>query len=197
SMSPESVYVNMLVVVESFVDLGGVAISAGLLYAKFSRPTARVAFSEPFVVLTRNGRPCMMFRVANQRASHIVEARLTLTALMDEVTDEGQTMRRLVSVPLERSESPMFLLSWTAMHYLDEGSPLAFLAEGRWEPACRGLLVSLTGMEAGFSQQVHVRTSYFESSVRFNHDFLDMVRTDDDGTIELDVSRIHLVEPMK
>jgi len=92
SMSPTTPYAHVLVTVESFAGLIGVAVGTGLIFAKFARPSARVAFSKQIVVYQRNGVPCLSFRLSNERGSRIVGARLSANVLLEEVSDEGHRM---------------------------------------------------------------------------------------------------------
>ena len=79
-------------------------------------------FSEKFVVSRINGAPHVMFRMANWRGNLIVEAQLHVVVLIEETTAEGETFRRPVELPLVRDRNSTFILSWTAMHRIDEGS---------------------------------------------------------------------------
>ena len=92
---PRTGFANALVTVEALVGLFGVAMVTGLMFAKFSRPTARVLFSRQAVVAPHNGVPCFMFRMANARGNNIVHAQLQLVLAREETTLEGDRMRRI------------------------------------------------------------------------------------------------------
>lgn len=100
------------------------AIVTGLCFAKFSRPTARVLFADRMVVCPRNGVDHLMIRIANWRRNQIVEARLQVSLIVREVTDEGESHVSPVPLKLVRSSTQLFWLPWTAMHAIDEDSPL-------------------------------------------------------------------------
>ena len=123
SMSPTGWLTNAVATVESFIGLVVVAVGTGLMFAKFSRPTARVAFSDSVIVHHRNGVPCLMFRMANERSSQIVEAQLRVSVIQDEVTSEGHSLRRFHTLRLERSSSPIF-----ALKKLESRKELMFVA---------------------------------------------------------------------
>jgi len=101
---------NLLVTIESVLGMATVAVLTGLLFAKFSRPTSRVVFSRFAVVTKQNGVPMLLFRVANQRDSILVEARMRLVLIRAERTQEGATMRRFHDLTLTRGETPLFPL---------------------------------------------------------------------------------------
>ena len=66
-MSPATLYGNIVMTVEAMFGLGLIAVAAGLMFARFSRPTARVMFSKVAVVTEHNGVPTLSLRLANER----------------------------------------------------------------------------------------------------------------------------------
>jgi inward rectifier potassium channel len=124
TMVPSGFVGNLLVTIESVLGMVTVAVMTGLVYAKFSRPTSRVVFTNHAVVTKQNGVPTLLFRVANERDSVIVEARMRVILMKSEKTAEGATMRRFHDLALIRSETPLFPLSWMVAHTIDEKSPL-------------------------------------------------------------------------
>ena len=123
-MHPATLYANLLVTVEVLLGLTGFALATGLVFARFSRPTARIMFSRYAVVTTHDGRRMLMFRAANQRRNRILEARASLMLVRNEWTKEGTVMRRFYDLKLTRSHNPTFALTWTVMHPIDGESPL-------------------------------------------------------------------------
>ena len=195
-MSPTTHYAHFVATVESFVGLVAVAMGTGLMFAKFSRPTARVAFSEAMVVHSHNGVPCLMFRMANERSNQIVEARLHLSALMDEVTREGARLRRFYTLRLERQASPTFALSWLAIHPLDEASPLHGLTPDTVAQRLAAIMVTFTGIDDTFAQNVHARTAYMPDQIVFNHRFEDMMGRNEDGRLVIHYENLHRIVPL-
>ena len=124
-MAPKTLAANVVVTIEAFVGLFNLAIATGLLFARISRPTARVMFSERAVITTFEGVPTLIFRAANQRRNRIVEAEVTISLARDMTTREGGSIRRFQELPALRSKSPIFYLSWQIMHRIDASSPLA------------------------------------------------------------------------
>src|SRR5262249_50104697 len=123
-MRPATVYANILVTVEILLGLTMITVATGLVFARFSRPTARVMFSSVAVVTLHDGVPTLMFRAANQRRNQILDAQVSMVLLRDEVSREGASMRRFHDLHVSRSRSPVFALSWTVMHPITETSPL-------------------------------------------------------------------------
>lgn len=102
-MYPKTLYAHILVTLEAFVGLLGVAMATGILFARFSIPTAKVLFSRVAVITEYNGVPTFMFRTANQRNNFILEAQIRVTLVHNELTKEGYLMRRFYDLPLVRN----------------------------------------------------------------------------------------------
>jgi len=112
-MAPRTLWANILVTVESFSGILTIALFTGIIFARFSRPIARVVFSNVAVVAQFDGVPTLMFRAANQRGEFIVDAEVSVTLARQHTTLEGVTMRRFQELKLERSKNSLFPLSWT------------------------------------------------------------------------------------
>ena len=61
------------------------ALTTGLIFARFSRPSARVLFSDVAVIAPFDGVPALMFRMANARRNNILQAEVRVTLLRREV----------------------------------------------------------------------------------------------------------------
>ncbi len=193
-MTPLTTYANTLAVIEALTGLLGFAVVAGLVFTRFSHPTARVLFSRIAVVCPFNGVPTLMFRMANQRHNRILEARVRVTLLKDEVSLEGETMRRFHDLRLIRSQTPALALTWTVMHPIDQRSCLAGVAADELNKADAEILVTLTGLDETVSQIVHARYSYFPGNLSWNKRFVDIIGPAENGERYIDYTRFHDVE---
>jgi inward rectifier potassium channel len=193
---PQTLYANLLATLEVLLGLGGLALATGLIFARFSRPTARVMFSRSAVIARHNGVPTLMFRAANQRRNLILEAQVSVSILRNETTREGVPMRRFHELALARSRSPAFSLTWTVMHPIDDTSPLHGLTPESLREARVEILVVLVGVDETFSQTVHARHSYGIDAIVWNHRFADILRWLDDGTQIVDYRRFHDLEKL-
>jgi inward rectifier potassium channel len=193
AMTPKSAAANMIVTVEAFFGLSLVAVSTGLIFARFSRATARVMFSNVAVITEFEGVPTLMFRAANQRGNQILEAEVMLNLLRQVNTQEGHTFRRFQELKVERARTPMFALTWTVMHTIDETSPLyGATAEDlkKWQAE---VVVVLSGADDIFAQRIHARHSYLPDEIKWNQRFEDILLVDDAGRRVVDYSRLHNV----
>jgi inward rectifier potassium channel len=191
---PRGNVANALVTIEALFGLGGLAVATGLLFAKFSRPTARVMFSRNAVVAVRDGVSRIMFRVANERESMIVSAQMSVVLVRNETTREGERIRRFHDLVLERSRTAIFPMSWTVSHILGPDSPLHGVSSKSLEADEVELVCSLTGTEELFASTIHARFSYAVGDIRIGHRLVDILSQEDDGRRSIDYRRFHDTE---
>jgi inward rectifier potassium channel len=190
-MHPLTLYANLLVTLEVLLGLTGLALATGLIFARFSRPTALVMFSQVAVIADYDGVPTLMFRAANQRRNQILEAQVSVSVLRDERTSEGATMRRFHDLALARARTPMFSLTWTVMHPIDESSPLRGATAETLRAENVEIVVALIGLDGTFSQTIHARHSYVAEEIVWNRRFADVLSRLADGTRVIDYRRFH------
>jgi len=187
-MTPIGTWPNAIVTFEAFFGIVYSALTTGLAFARFTRPTAGVRFSKVAVVDNHDGVKTFKFRVANDRSSHIVEAQLRLWLIAESMTSEGERYRRSVELQLHRSESPVFSLTWTAMHSVDETSPLnEFLGKAELSSNWH-LLITFTGYHESLANQVYARHVYLPKDVQQNASFIDIVTVLPDGDRIIDLT---------
>jgi inward rectifier potassium channel len=196
TLYPRTVYGNVIVTIEAMVGLLGVAILTGLAFARFSRPSARVVFSRVAVIAPHDGVPTLMFRTANQRRNQVLEAQLRARLVRDEITLEGQFMRRIYDLKLLRSQTPVFALSWTLMHSIDENSPLHGATPETLADATAQILVTLTGIDETVSQTIHARHTFAAHEIMWNMRFVDTLTRKPDGQRYIDYALFHDVTPV-
>ena len=190
-MYPATLYANLVMTVETALGILFVAIATGLVFARFSRPTARILFSRVAVIGPYNERPVLSFRLANQRRNQILEAEVAATLLRDEETAEGTHIRRFYDLKLARDRSPVFAMTFTVMHEIDHDSPLygadaASLADQNAE-----LVVTASGLDETIAQRVNARTSYLPDEILWGRRFVDVSGWTEDGRRIIDYRRFH------
>ena len=195
-LTPSGTYANLVVTAETMVSLVFVAFTTGATFARFSRPTARVNFSRVATVADYNGVPTLLVRMSNARQNQILEADVALTLLRNEFSSEGLHMRRFYDLALSRSHTPIFALSFTAMHPIDEHSPFYRATRESLEQVSAELLVTLTGLDGTMTQTIHARTSYQADEILFGYRFADMFGFTEAGRIVIDLDRFHEVTPV-
>jgi inward rectifier potassium channel len=192
---PVSLYVNILVVIEITLGVLFFALATGIAFARFSRPTARVLFSNVAVITDLGGVPTLMFRAANQRHNFIFEARANVSVLMDEIVD-GFAMRRFQDLELVRSSTPVFALTWTVMHPIDQKSPLHKWLADKCPPKDAEIIVVLSGTDGRTGQTIYARWAYSQCDLRWDSRFVDILGEAEDGGRTIDYDRFHDVSPI-
>jgi len=195
-IAPNGVPANVVVTVEALVGLMYQALATGLLFARFTRPTAALLFSDRAVVAPYNDGQALMFRIVNRRRNEVIqlEAQVLLSAM--EPDGRGGAVRRYSPLALERNKVTFFPLSWTIVHPIDEASPLAGKTREELEADEAEILVLLSGIDQTFEQTVHARSSYRADEIVWNARFQSMfIATGTRAPLSVDVSRVHDIEP--
>ncbi|OLP16349.1 ATP-sensitive inward rectifier potassium channel 10 [Leptolyngbya sp. 'hensonii'] len=197
AMYPKTIYAHSLVTIEAIVALVGIAVLTGLAFARFSRPTARVIFSQVAVITPYNNVPTLMFRAGNQRRNQILEAQLQVYLMRDEMSDEGHAMRRFYELKLLRNRTPSFTLSWTAMHPIDPESPLYGIDSTDLVRIRAAIVASLSGIDETVMQVIHARHTYAAQDILWNNRFVDIFHITPDGQTYLDYTHFHDALPLE
>jgi inward rectifier potassium channel len=166
----------------------------GLIFARFSRPNARLLFAEHPVISLHDGQPTLMVRFANERHNIIINATAQLWMVRTETTQESRSFRRFSELALLRSDSPLLALSWTLFHVIDADSPLNGLQPDELADTKAGFIVLVTGYDEIAAQTIHARKTYDSRDIRHGHRYADIVGAMDDGRIKVDYGRFHDTE---
>jgi inward rectifier potassium channel len=192
-VSPDGLAANLVVTVEALVGLLGFALATGLLFSRFSRPTARIVFSERAVVAPYRGITGFMFRIANERSHQLIEVEATVTLSRWETQGETR-VRKFYELPLERRRVVFFPLHWVIVHPIDEKSPLRGVTPEAFDASDPEVFILLTAVDETFSQTVHARSSYKHYEVVWDARFRDIFLRTDDGRPGIDLRLLHDTE---
>ena len=190
-MHPQTHYGHFVAAIELFTGIFSMSLMTGLIFARFSRPSARLLFANNPVITDHEGVPTLMVRLANERTNVIGNATARLWLFKDEVTAEGHEVRRFYELPLMRNENPALALSWTVYHVIDNESPLYGLTAEDLDTADVSLVVVVSGYDVVAAQTVHARKPYEHSDIRFGHRYADVLGTTEDGRVRIDYGRFH------
>ncbi|MCO4794817.1 MAG: hypothetical protein KC493_13950 [Bacteriovoracaceae bacterium] len=191
---PQSDVAHAIVILDTMVGIFYVAIITGLAFSKFSRPQAKILFSDKAILSSFDGHPAIMFRLANNRDTHIVDAQLNVAGLLPYTSTEGHELRRFYSLDLMSNNNPTFSLSWTAIHIIKEGSPLfgksldSLIEDGLL------IFVSFTGIDDVLSQNIHANHRYNVEQIVKAKKFSDVLTTDKLNSYTVDFRKFHDVE---
>lgn len=191
AMYPQSPVANLLVVVESITSLLLTALSTGLVFAKFSRSTARIGFSHQVVITPMNGVPTLMIRMGNQRGNQIVDVNIGVVVTRTERTAENSNFYRSHDLKLTRPHAMSLSRSWSVLHAITPDSPLY----GETPDSCARremeLHIMVVGMDDITMQPVHAFQRYAAGQVLWGSQFADILHERQDGNLVLDLNKFH------
>ena len=191
NIAPNNFPAHIVMTVESLTGLLMFALGTGILFSRFSRPTAALVFSNRAVVAPYRGYHALMFRVTNARSNQLVE--LEAKVLFSRI--EGMH-RRYDELKLERSKVTFFPLSWTVVHPIDEKSPMFGMTAVEFAAKDAEVMILLQGTDETFSTVVHSRSSYKPEEIFFGHRFVNLYNPiDENGVVSIDVRKLSQTEP--
>ena len=194
NVSPVGWLANTFVTIESLLSLLCVALATGILFARFSRPTAKIVFSENALIAPYQEGQGLMFRLANGRRNELIEVSATVIYAQFETID-GKPARKFYQLTLERPKVTFLSLSWTIVHPINEESPLWQLTDDEARARQAEILILLTGIDETFSQVVHARSSYRAEEIVWQARFANIYnKPDDNGIVSIDLRRLHEFE---
>jgi inward rectifier potassium channel len=190
-MHPQTHYGHFIAATELFTGIFSMSLMTGLIFARFSRPNARLLFADNPVISSHEDKPTLMIRFVNERHNIIGNATAKLWLMRNEVSLEGGSSRRFYELPLVRNEHPALALSWTLYHVIDEQSPLYGLKPDDFAAADVSLVVVVSGYDVVAAQTIHARKSYDYPAIRFGQRYADILDRAEDGRIRIDYGRFH------
>jgi inward rectifier potassium channel len=193
TMHPVGLAANVLVTLESLVGLLGFALATGILFARFSQPTARILFSDRAVIAPYKERSAFEFRVANIRRNEMIQVEAVV--MLTRLKQDGSGNREFIPLKLERDKVVFFPLAWTIVHPIDETSPLHGATARDLEAWDAEVLILFSGIDEIFSQRVHTRSSYKPDEIVCNARFKNLFNPPKaDGTLSIDIGHLNEIE---
>lgn len=193
-ISPFSMTANVLMTIESITGLLGLAVATGLVFARFARPHAKILFSRNAVVAPYHGMTALEFRIANARTNQLIDVHASvLLSRMEE--GHGGLKRKFHQLSLERQQVMFFPLHWVVVHPIAKSSPLYGVTKQDFLDSDAEILILLTGFDETFSQTVHSRSSYKGTEVVWGAKFGNIFDDSSNGTIKVDLRKIHDIVP--
>ena len=189
-MHPQTQYGHVIATVESFTGIFFIALMTGLIYARFSRPRARILFSDVATIAKRDGVPTLAVRMANERHNYISDAHAALWLLSSVKTKEGRNFRGFEPLTLMRADNPAFALSWALFHVIDASSPLYGKTAEDLADDNAQFVLNMTGYDETSAQTIHARKVYDHEDVLWGKHFVDILRVEDSVAM-LDYNRFH------
>lgn len=195
-MYPVSLAAHLIATSEIVVGMFGMAVTTGLIFVRFSRPTANLLFSRHMVLSNHDGKPTLMFRVANQRNQAVVEAVFRIMLIRTTLSDEGESIARFHELKLQVQGVIIFPAAMTIRHVIDESSPLHGMSTDDFMRDSVRFMASVVCVDVVVPTQVHSQNSYTWRDVKFGERFVEIYTETSDGNgWVVDYGRLHDTEP--
>jgi inward rectifier potassium channel len=189
NIAPASLGANVLSTIEALAGLLSAALGTGLLFGRFSRPSARIAFSDQMLVAPYEDRTSAQFRIVNLRPNVLMEVQAHLV-LMTVEGPPGALTRKYQQLKLERDDIYFLALTWTVVHPIDEESPLFGKTAADLERLQAEFVVMMKAYDDTFAQVVHARYSYRYDELAWQNRFQPAFEIDGQGNMVLNVDRV-------
>ena len=191
-IAPVNLYGNIVVVIEIMTGVVSMALTTGLVFAKFSRASAKIIFSKNMLLTKFDGQDVLMFRIANARSNNIISANIEFFYTFNTRSPEGVNMVRFLPLKLQKNYSPVFALSWSVFHIIDTESPFYGKTKEEVQALKYNFHVILKGTDGTFNQNIYDMFQYKVDDILFNHHFVDILERLEDGTRIIDYSKFNL-----
>ena len=189
-INPVGVYSNIISSLESLAGLLSLALATGLLYGRFSRPVAKIMYSDNAIIAPFKGLNAFQFRIANMKNDHDmidVETEIILSK-------EENNLRKFFNLKLEYRKINFFNASWTVNHVINEDSPLYGLSEKDLKDSDCEFLILIKGYDNTFAQYVNSRFSYRYDELVWGARFANIYGKSEDGRGMIELDKISLIE---
>ena len=190
-MYPATVFGHWVATVEIIVGMFGMAIVTGLIFIRFSRPVARIVFSEPLVLAPFDGQPALMYRVANLREQSMAEAEFRIILMRNEMTREGEVLRRFYPLRLQFDRLILFPAIITIRHIIDKESPLHGVSLADMERDDSRFVASIVCIDTVIPAPVQSSHAYTWKDIRLNHKFVEVYQEVAHNAMTVDYGLIH------
>ena len=190
-IAPVGMWASSVAAVESLLGLMLFALATGLLYGRFSRPVARIIYSDKAVVAPYLDITGFMFRIVNERSHQLINVQVEVIMATLETQTNGKKIRKYSGLNLERNKVNFFPTNWTIVHAITEDSPMFGMSKEQMLALDIEFLILIKATEDTFNQTVHSRSSYHIRETvfgaKFSPMFIDEVGS---GMVHLDLSKI-------
>ena len=167
---PVTMTANLITIFEMLVGMMYIALAAGLLFARFSRPVSKIVFSRNAIIAPYQNGTGLMFRISNAKKNLLLDVNVRVFLTM-KIKENGNETRKFLSLPLERSKIDMLTMSWTIVHPINEESPLSGFTESELAETDAEIMILINGINDTFAQAVHSRISYKFHEIVWNVKF--------------------------
>jgi len=179
---------NLVAVAEMLTGMMYLALAAGLLFARFSRPVSKIVFSKKALIAPYKSGKAFMIRLSNAKTNMLLDLEVKVLLVMI-IEESGQKIRKFYDLPLEMSKINMLSMTWTVVHPIDESSPLSEVSNEKLTQSQAEFMVLIKGINDTLSQAIHSRTSYKSDEIEWGARFVPLYRNSN-GVTEIAFDKI-------
>ena len=190
---PTGLFSNIISSLESMTGILSFALATGLLYGRFSKPSAKIIFSDRAIIAPFQEGKALMFRVANSRDNILMEMEANAMMTFLDKSDSRFT-RKYFPLKLQINFIHFFPLPWTVVHPIDEDSPLFGKNAKDLANLEAEVLIMIKGFDDSFSQNVIARSSYKFNEIDWDVKFVRAYSTDETGETIVDLEKVSETE---
>ena len=196
NIAPGTISANIVAAIEALIGLLGFALATGILFGRFSRPSARIGFSENALIAPYENRTSLQFRILNRRPNALMDVEATVI-LMGVAGEPGKQKRTFQPLPLERDSVDFLALTWTIVHPIDDSSPLFKKTSEDTERSQSEVIILIKAFDETFSQNVRARYSYRFDEIIWNAKFTPAFEFDHTGNMVLNIDKVGSYAPVE
>ncbi|WP_159948904.1 ion channel [Polaribacter septentrionalilitoris] len=195
-IAPKGITANFVAAFEAMIGLLSFSFITGLLYGRFSKPKAKIKFSDNLILRKFKNERAIMFRLMNQRKTVMIEPEIKVTLSISEKDTKGEYKRIFYSLKLEREKIMYLPTIWTIVHQIDSNSPLYNYSNKEIQNLDAFLYILINYHEESFSQKVYQIYSYDFDKLAVNVKYVPAADFDEEGYTILDHDNLSKVEKM-
>jgi inward rectifier potassium channel len=194
-MYPTGFWTQMISSIEAFVGFLSFSLATGLLYGRFSKPIAKLQFSDHALITDyKDGIKSLQVKVVNARDNVLLDVSAKLILVMDSSDKKSGFKKQYFQLPLEIEKLSLLPLSWTIVHPILKDSPLYGLTRREAKEMGLEILTLVTGFDEVFSQHINSKKSYIAEEFEWDKKFKKIFSAQEDGNILLDLNELNVLE---
>jgi inward rectifier potassium channel len=189
-VAPIGILSNTVAAIESMLGLLTFALATGLMYGRFSKPSAKIKYSKYAIIAPYKDINAFMFRIVNPQSNQLLELEINITLSLQKKDSE---VLEFYPLELERSKIVFFPYTWTIVHPINENSPLLNLEKNDLLKRKAEFIIMIKAFDESFSQIVYSRSSYQANEIKWGEKFVSLINRNQNG-VSIDVGKIDQTE---
>ncbi|MGY5355777.1 ion channel [Wenyingzhuangia sp. IMCC45467] len=196
AIAPNGVIGGFVSSFEALMGLMSFSFITGLLYGRFSKPKAKIKFSEHLIVRDFEDHRALMFRVMNKRINMMIEPELNAIMNITEKGEDGEFSRQFYQLNLQRNKIMYLPTMWTVVHQIDEESPLFKYTKEEMLELEVEIYLLFQYHEEAFNQKLYQLHSYDFGQLKIDYKFGSSYEFDEHGFTIIDHNKLNDIQKM-